>query len=167
MYRHLQVRQKEDVHYRSSLARHDRLDCRADKIRTEEEVRFWLGDQQGDLPVFRTEEKLDDVLVTLATGSLLLIALLFFQKRWGEFSGRVWPLLGCLVGDFEFYHLRFRSFGEFLEEYTIHPFLFLYYHQNLITFINLLYQGFFTLKTKKWNYTPATLERRILPTGEN
>ena len=118
MYRHLPVRQIEDVHYRSSLARHDRLDCRADKIRTEEEVRFWLGDQQGDLPVFRTEEKLDDVLVTLATGSLLLIALLFFQKRWGEFSGRVWPLLGCLVGDFEFYHLRFRSFGEFLEEYT-------------------------------------------------
>ena len=68
MYRHLPVRQLQDVHYRSSLARHARLDCRAAEMRTEEEVKFWLGDQEGDLPVFRTEEKQADVLVTLATG---------------------------------------------------------------------------------------------------
>ena len=68
MYRHLSVRQLEDVHYRSSLARHARLDTRAAQIRTEEEVKYWLGDQEGDLPVFRTEEKEKDVLVTLGTG---------------------------------------------------------------------------------------------------
>ena len=68
MYSHLSVRQLEDVHYRSSLARHARLDCRAEQIKTEEEVKYWLGDQEGELPVFRTEKNEKDVLVTLATG---------------------------------------------------------------------------------------------------
>ena len=103
MYRHLPVSQKQDVHYRSSLARHARLDCRADQIRTEEEVRFWLGDQQGDLPVFRTEEKLDDVLVTLATGPLLPCFFYSSKSVEGNFRGRkYWPLLGCFGGNFEF-----------------------------------------------------------------
>ena len=84
MYRHLPVRQLEDVHYRSSQARHARLDSRAGEIRTEEEVKFWLGDQQGDLPVYRTEEKQDDVLVTLATGLLLFILLHILPRRGGR-----------------------------------------------------------------------------------
>ena len=72
MYRHLPVRQLEDVHYRSSQARHARLDSRTDLIRTAEDVKFWLGDTQGELAVFRTEDKPQDVLLTLATGLLSL-----------------------------------------------------------------------------------------------
>ena len=93
MYRHLPVRQLEDVHYRSSQARHARLDSRAGEIRTEEEVKFWLGDQQGDLPVYRTEEKQDDVLVTLATGLLLFILLHILPRRGGGGGGETLSIL--------------------------------------------------------------------------
>ena len=68
MFRQLEVREVEDVHYRSSQARHARLDSRTDLIRTAEDVKFWLGDTQGELAVFRTEDKPQDVLLTLATG---------------------------------------------------------------------------------------------------
>ena len=68
MYRYLKVREVEDVHYRSSLARHAVLDSKLENIRTEGDVRYWLGDEEEDLPIFRTEDKQQDVLLTLATG---------------------------------------------------------------------------------------------------
>ena len=68
MYTNLKVRQVEDVHYRSSVARHRRLENELEMIRTEEDVRYWLGDDQGELAVFRTKDKAEDVLLTLATG---------------------------------------------------------------------------------------------------
>ena len=80
MYRHLSVRQLEDVHYWSSQARHARLDSRAGQIKTEEEVRFWLGDQEGELPVFRTDDKEKDVLLTLATGTSRQSGMYIFPK---------------------------------------------------------------------------------------
>ena len=97
MYRHLAVRQLEDVHYWSSQARHARLDSRAGQIKTEEEVRFWLGDQEGELPVFRTDDKEKDVLLTLATGTSHQVIL---------------PLVPNRNVDFHFafsFHLIFRS----------------------------------------------------------
>lgn len=72
MYRYLSVRQLEDVHYRSSQARHARLDSKLEEMRTEEDVRYWLGDEESDLPVFRTEGRSQDVLVTLATGQSIV-----------------------------------------------------------------------------------------------
>ena len=68
MFSHLKVKQVEDVHYRSSVARHARLDSKLDLMKTEEDVRFWLGDNEGELAVFRTKNKSEDVLLTLATG---------------------------------------------------------------------------------------------------
>ena len=38
------------------------------KIITENDVKFWLGDEEGDLKVYRTKNTQRDVLLTLATG---------------------------------------------------------------------------------------------------
>ena len=69
-----------DIHYESSVARHKRLqgnkwldpDCTeetvVDNINTEEDVKHWLGDVEGDLAIFRTKDDTNDVLITVATG---------------------------------------------------------------------------------------------------
>ena len=109
MYRHLSVRQLQDVHYRSSLARHARLDSRAAEIKTEEEVRYWLGDQQGELPVFRTEKKEKDVLVTLATGYSRHSRLYILTKagfNWLSFFGEIFDFQGS------FFHFSSQSVGN-------------------------------------------------------
>ena len=66
MYTHLQVKQKLDIHYESSMARLARMG--EGRMVTEEDMRRCLGDRQGDLPIFRTEDREKDVLVTVATG---------------------------------------------------------------------------------------------------
>ena len=58
--------QVQDIHVRSSLARTARL--AAARVTSEAETRRWLGDEEGDLAVFRTSAAGGDVLVTVATG---------------------------------------------------------------------------------------------------
>ena len=58
--------QVQDIHVRSSLARTARL--AAARVTSEAEARRWLGDEEGDLAVFRTSAAGGDVLVTVATG---------------------------------------------------------------------------------------------------
>jgi len=66
MYTHLAVKQKQDIHYESSVARLARMG--EGRMETEEDIRRCLGDTQGDLPIYRTEDRERDVLVTVATG---------------------------------------------------------------------------------------------------
>ena len=58
--------QVQDIHVRSSLARTARL--AAARVTSEAEARRWLGDEEGELAVFRTSAAGGDVLVTVATG---------------------------------------------------------------------------------------------------
>ena len=60
----------QDIHVRSSLARTARL--AAARVTSEAEARRWLGDEEGDLAVFRTSAAGGDVLVTVATGGSVL-----------------------------------------------------------------------------------------------
>jgi len=66
MYTHLAVKQKLDIHYESSVARLARMG--EGRMETEEDMKRCLGDRNGDLPIFRTEDRERDVLVTVATG---------------------------------------------------------------------------------------------------
>ena len=68
MYTHLAVKQKLDIHYESSVARLARMG--EGRMETEEDMKRCLGDRNGDLPIFRTEDRERDVLVTVATGTL-------------------------------------------------------------------------------------------------
>ena len=56
----------QDIHVRSSVARTARL--AAARVTSEAEARRWLGDEEGELAVFRTSAAGGDVLVTVATG---------------------------------------------------------------------------------------------------
>jgi len=66
MYTHLGVKQKQDIHWESSLARLARMG--EETMESEEDMKRCLGDNHGDLPIYRTEDREKDVLVTVATG---------------------------------------------------------------------------------------------------
>ena len=65
-YQNLKVVEVRDIHVESSLARLKRIDPK--DVKDEEDVRRWLGDQEGELSVFRTKKGHRDVLLTFATG---------------------------------------------------------------------------------------------------
>merc|ERR1711953_616848 len=65
-YQNLKVAEVRDIHVESSLARLKRID--AEDVKNEDDVRRWLGDQEGELSVFRTNTNNKDVLLTFATG---------------------------------------------------------------------------------------------------
>jgi len=76
-FQYLSVREVYDIHYESSVTRHARIQGdefknsmldEQKKIITENDVKFWLGDEEGDLKVYRTKNTQRDVLLTLATG---------------------------------------------------------------------------------------------------
>ena len=52
----------------------------AGKITTEMDVKFWLGDEEGDLKVYRTRNTKRDVLLTLATGIDKIFIYTIFSK---------------------------------------------------------------------------------------
>ena len=66
MYTHLAVKQKQDIHWESSIARLARMG--EERMESEDDMKRCLGDTHGDLPVYRTEDRERDVLVTVATG---------------------------------------------------------------------------------------------------
>jgi len=66
MYTHLQVKQKQDIHWESSVARLERM--KKGSLKTEEDMKKCLGDMRGDLQIYRTADRDKDVLVTVATG---------------------------------------------------------------------------------------------------
>jgi len=66
MYTHLGVKQKQDIHWESSVARLAVMG--EERLETEEDMKRCLGNMQGDLPIYRTEDRERDVLVTVATG---------------------------------------------------------------------------------------------------
>ena len=55
-----------DIHVESSLARLKRINVK--DVKDEDDVKRWLGDQEGELSVFRTDKDGRDVLLTFATG---------------------------------------------------------------------------------------------------
>ena len=80
-FQYLSVREVYDIHYESSVTRHARIQGdefkhsmldESKKIITENDVKFWLGDEEGDLKVYRTKNTQRDVLLTLATGILIV-----------------------------------------------------------------------------------------------
>ena len=76
--------QVQDIHVRSSLARTARL--AAARVTSEAEARRWLGDEEGELAVFRTSAAGGDVLVTVATGGSLVTVTIDILSVFQEFS---------------------------------------------------------------------------------
>ena len=85
----LSVKEVYDIHYESSMARHARIQGdesknsmidEAGRITTEMDVKFWLGDEEGDLKVYRTRNTKRDVLLTLATGIDKIFIYTIFSK---------------------------------------------------------------------------------------
>ena len=65
-YQYLSVAEVKDIHVESSEARLQRIG--SGDVRSEEDVRRWLGDEEGELRVFRSSKQGRDVLITVATG---------------------------------------------------------------------------------------------------
>jgi len=65
MYTHAHVKQKQDIHWESSLARLARM--KEETLQTEDDIKRCLGDTSGDLPIYRTADRERDVLVTVAS----------------------------------------------------------------------------------------------------
>ena len=76
--------QVQDIHVRSSVARTARL--AAARVTSEAEARRWLGDEEGELAVFRTSAAGGDVLVTVATGGSLVTVTIDILSVFQEFS---------------------------------------------------------------------------------